>query len=68
MPLAHRHKKEVNFSRSRPKSRRLKTKIHLGCINEKVVVSITLTPGQASDAKEFDAVFLKLLRFLLKEE
>ena len=36
------------------------TKIHLGCINEKAAISITLTPGQASDAKEFDAVFLKL--------
>ena len=36
------------------------TKIHLGCINEKAAISITLTPGQASDAKEFDTVFLKL--------
>jgi len=36
------------------------TKIHVGCINEKAAISITLTPGQASDAKEFDTVFLKL--------
>ena len=36
------------------------TKIHVDCINEKAAISITLTPGQASDAKEFDTVFLKL--------
>lgn len=36
------------------------TKIHLGCFNEKTVISIVLTGGEVADVKGFDAVFQQL--------
>ncbi len=35
----------------------LSTKIHVGCVDEKAAVSVTITAGQCHDAPEFQNVF-----------
>ena len=38
----------------------MSTKIHLGCLNEKNLISISLTGGEVPDVKGFDSVFNQL--------